>query len=357
MLLDTVAEVTELAPGLNHAIGRGLDFLYVRQLGNGELMCYVSDDLRLQTWREPDSSVFVTAVVGNCLLALAGNARAEAIMDRAVPFVEYHMLRGGIWEFFTKRHFLHPYVPADIDDTACACVFLLGRQRDCPNPTNVPLLLANRNRKGVFYTWITLRPARTTNRTYWRVALTAALRQPYQLLHYWTRTECRPNDIDGVINANLLYYLGEHDYTQPVVEYLLAIVREGREASCDKWYHSPFAFYYAYSRNYAAGITALGEVRELSIARIVAAAQPSGQLGDTVLDTALGICALLDWQATPPELAAAVQFLLRSQGALGEWPGSIFFHSGPREILGWGSDELTTGFCLEALARYRRTVA
>jgi len=33
------------------------------------------------------------------------------------------------------------------------------------------------------------------------------------------------------------------------------------------------------------------------------------------------------------------------------------YYSGPKRLYGWGSEELVTGFCLEALLHYRLTRA
>lgn len=37
------------------------------------------------------------------------------------------------------------------------------------------------------------------------------------------------------------------------------------------------------------------------------------------------------------------------------WPRASLYYSGPKKRYAWGSEELTTGFCLEALLRYRIT--
>ncbi len=37
----------------------------------------------------------------------------------------------------------------------------------------------------------------------------------------------------------------------------------------------------------------------------------------------------------------------------GSWPRAALYYSGPKKLYGWGSEELITGFCLEALLRYQ----
>jgi len=157
------------------------------------------------------------------------------------------------------------------------------------------------------------------------------------------------------VNANVLFYVGELPETRPVVDYLIDIRRRDAEDSCDGWYANHFMFYYAVSRNFHAGVSALGAVRDESVARIIGAAKPDGSVGDSVLNTALAACALLYWRSAPPELERAIRFLMTEQRADGSWLRASLYYSGPKKLYGWGSEELVTGFCLEALLHYRLT--
>jgi hypothetical protein len=112
-------------------------------------------------------------------------------------------------------------------------------------------------------------------------------------------------------------------------------------------------FQYAVSRCYREGFAALGAIRDESVARIVAASKPDGAFGENVLDTALAACALLNWGAAPTELERAFKHMLEAQRQDGSWPRAVLYYGGPKKYYGWGSEELTTGFCLEALIRGR----
>jgi hypothetical protein len=138
-----------------------------------------------------------------------------------------------------------------------------------------------------------------------------------------------------------------------VIDYLIEIVRKRKEGVCDKWYWNRLSFYYAVSRNFYAGVQAFAVVRDEVIARIVEGAGEDGRIGANALDTALAVCALRNWGSAPPALVRAVRFLLGAQGADGAWPATVFYYGGPKRRNGWGSRELTTGFCLEALLRAR----
>jgi hypothetical protein len=49
-----------------------------------------------------------------------------------------------------------------------------------------------------------------------------------------------------------------------------------------------------------------------------------------------------------------VRSLVGSQREDGSWPARVFYYSGFGKDLSFGSAELTTGFCVEALARVAR---
>ncbi len=341
---------------LEQAITQGLTYLAQHQFPNGEFAAYIAADVPMLGWTLPDSSIFPTALIGGCLLYLQERPGVDAMLTQALNFLSHQMYHGGVWNHFTEFHRFYRLCPFDIDDTACVSVLLRARGIDRPNPTNVPLMLANRNREGLFYSWFLLRARWITNRTFWRITLPELLR-PIKSLLFWYGVEANRDDVDGVVNANALYYLGDIPETQPVIAYLLRIIAEHREATCDLWYLDPFFVYYSFTRCYYAGITKLEPLRQPIIDRIRARAQPDGRLGDTLVDTAWAVCSLLNLGSYPPELPAAISYLLRTQKPHGEWPRWLVYYGGPKRRQGWGSEEITTGFCLEALARYQAHLA
>jgi hypothetical protein len=159
-----------------------------------------------------------------------------------------------------------------------------------------------------------------------------------------------------VVNANVLRYLGDRPETRPIIRTLIQIIEDQTEETCDKYYGSRFTFYYFLSRNYAAGIRAFEPVRDTIVGRIKSHAHPDGVIGDHILHTALAACALMDWEDWKDHstvLDHAVQAILRARIPGGGWRILPFYYSGPSKKLAWGSEEITTGFCLEALSRYR----
>ncbi len=348
-----VAAGAAAAPAaLDGAIARGLAYLQQHQYPNGEICCYIAADEPMLAWTRTDSTVFATTVVAACLLPLAGQPAAAVVINKATNYLRYQMYRGGVWPVFSNFHPWRWVVPYDTDSMAYTSALMRDQGIDCPSPTNVPLLLANRNRPGLFYTWFLLRLRWQPNLTHWRLVAREVL-HPFQSLAFWHANECTRADVDMGINTNILYYLGDVEATQPIIAELLNIIAERREHDCDKWYRNPFTIYYLLARVYGQGVSKLEPARPAVLARILATARPSGQLGTSILDTAFGATTLLHLGYRGPELDKAVQFIVRAQVETGEWARWLFYYGGPKLLQGWGSEEITTAFCLEALARYR----
>ncbi len=337
---------------LNQAIERGLGFLNRSQLPSGEFKVYRSRD-ELKDCCEVDSSPFPTALIAYSLGFCDSPAAAEMV-DRCLRFFLAEMEGQGLWRYWTKAHPYHSIIPPDLDDIACVSHVL--RRHDVSFPSNEKLILANRNEAGLFYTWVTPRWPPPLNVDYCRAAFRQLL-NPVALHRFWKVNESAPGDVDCVVNANVLLYLGENDATRGIVKYLLDVVERREEECCDKWHLNRFMFYYVMARNFHAGVSAFESAKATVGERIIAAANADGSFGTNVLDTALAVCALCYWKSSTPQLERAVEFLLREQRSNGDWDRAVLYYGGPKKFFGWGSEELTTGFCLEALAHYRATLA
>jgi hypothetical protein len=152
-----------------------------------------------------------------------------------------------------------------------------------------------------------------------------------------------------VVNANVLFYVGDGRVARPVAKYLVDLMRRRIEGCCDGWYGNDFPFYYSVARCIARGISGLAQLSDEIEARIGAAQREQGNVGPGVLETALAACALHYLERRSATLTRACEFLLSSQGEDGGWEIAPLYHGGPPGELRWGSAELTTGFCLEAL--------
>lgn len=337
---------------LEEAITHGVEYLYHHQFPNGEFCAYIANEPPMVLWTATDSSVFSTAIISASLLALQEIPMVDEILKKSTFLFECQMERGGVWNHFTHRHELRKLCAADVDDTSCISAVFRARGINWPSPSNIPLLYANRAKNGLFYTWIVFRFRLIKNRSYWRLVLPELLR-PIKAFMFWTSGEFSRNDIDAVVNANALNYIGENEQTKPVIDYLIKIIEEKREADCDTWYRNPLAVYYFISRNYYNGIESLHPIKEPITERILSNARPDGRLGENVLDTALAANSLMNLGYNGEELTKAIDFLITSQRKTGEWERWVLYWGGPKQLLGWGSEELTTGFCLEALGRFK----
>jgi hypothetical protein len=156
------------------------------------------------------------------------------------------------------------------------------------------------------------------------------------------------DNVDCVVNANVLLYLGERAETERTVDYIIRAVVEGQDATCSRLYLDRLAFYHAVSRAYASGASSLARTRELIVEQVVATRAENGSWGNELL-TALAGCTLLNFGLHEPSLTRGVEYLLETQREDGSWRRIAMF-PGPEPY--YGSEELTTALCVELLARY-----
>jgi hypothetical protein len=314
---------------LHEALARGVAFLESRQHEDGEIPV----DIYWPGFSARDPCVFPTALAAQ---ALACEPRAERIVQRALDYLEQEMERGGVWRHRRHDHSQFHQLPPDLDDTACASAALRLGGRTVP--ANAALIIANRDRRGRFRTW---KPT------------AALLRHPFTVVRFFMSTFASPFDVDAVVNANVLLHLGRRPETAVALEWILEILRTHAEASCDKWYDRAPVVRYFFSR---ALRSIAPEAGEMLVARALAK-----RPGDA-LEAALNASMLLDWNHAP-DLAP----LLAAQLPNGGWPRSALYATrrgrdgtfAPLAVLEprWGSEELTTVFCVEALSRAIRYVS
>src|SRR5687768_12872035 len=237
-----------MSTGRETALARAIAFLERAQLASGELPVLAGG--------KPDPSVFPTAVMAH---SLSFAPAAIDVRQRTLGFLAAEMQPGGVWKHWPRTHPQHSFLLPDLDDTACASAVLTRAGRIIPD--NRALLLKNRNRRGLFRTWL------------------LRYRDPLAMYAFFTRTSAKPFDVDAVVNANVLFYLGE---IPEVVEQLLTVLRENRERHCDKWYDNPFVIWYFFARALHDISAEAGHL----IAMKIAAAKPAN-----ALEHALAACA------------------------------------------------------------------
>jgi len=334
---------------LDQSLKRGAIYLHQHQFPNGEFCCYVSSEDHMKD-TVLYSSVFPTSLICYSLLSLKHIPEVNDILQLSASFLQFQSMRAGVWNHFTSWSPLFPLCPADVDNTACASKVLQALKRDYPD--NREILLANRSPSGLFYTWFTLRPNKVKIKDYWLLIL-REFKNPIQSLAFWHKFECNRNDIDAVVNANVLFYLGLQEETRPIVSYILEIIKNNNEDDCDLWYRNPFTIYYFFSRIYKNYNAELEPIRKPITDRILAAAKENGAIGESILDTAMAIISLIQLKQYSPIIEKAVDFLIGEQADYGNWPRWAVYYGGPKKLSCFGSEEMTTGFCLEAIALYQ----
>jgi hypothetical protein len=170
----------------------------------------------------------------------------------------------------------------------------------------------------------------------------------------WLQLSHFKSDVDMAVNANVILYLGENERTPAACKELTKIIIENSEGNASKFYSDTLAFYYILSRAYFYGARSLEQAAALVPERIARRQKTDGSFGNA-LRTALAACSLLNCgQAEAAGLREAVRHIAATQAADGSWPRAALY-SGPNKVAWFGSEELTTAFCVEALARYRNT--
>jgi hypothetical protein len=331
---------------VEEAIGRAIAYLERAQLPSGELPVYATTDPTLALRAELDPSIFPTALAAHCLSFCP---EAAPIAARAHQFLLGEMSANGLWRHWTRDHPHFASLPPDLDDTSCASAALTRAGHTVPD--NRALLLANRDRRGRFLTWIVPRPAWTGLR-HLRVVL-PQLRHLPTLAMFFRLTSAKPRDVDACVNASTIHYLGRFPGDEAVIEFLLDVLRQGRERQCDKWYENPFVVRYFLSRALAGKAPEAGPL----IADRTAAEAPASSL-----EHALAACTLLDWGK---DASSHIEALLAEQAPDGSWLRAALYHGGRTRLRSggfaqphpdtprWGSEAITTAFAVEALARWR----
>lgn len=309
---------------LNAGIDKALHFVAQRQQDYGEIAAYRYFNPQLEGTNWLDSSPFATTFALHAL-AFVEHPLAATMREKAARFLLEAMEGAGLWRYWTSRTGL--VIEPDLDDTCCASYVLRATLPNQPVVlANQQAILANRHDDGLFKTWL--------------------------------RTVGQPNDIDYVVNANVLLYLGDRPETAAASAALVRLINQQPETHGSHYYVSPFALYYAIARAYDSGVTSLGDCRSVILQRLEAHRHTDGTGWGDTMTTALAVCTLAAFGALEaPGWLAGIRYLLACQQQDGGFE-RIAFYAGPEPPtphgVYWGSEELTTSLCLEAFGRYRQ---
>lgn len=339
------------------SVEKGLQYLAKRQLPSGQFPVEITLHYLEDSPVSQDDALFASSLIAYSL-GFIDHPLAHQMISSALDYFQSEMTGHGLWRYWNKSarrgdQRLYNFIPADLDDMANISYLMNLHGR--PVPDNRKLMLLNRDRRGLFYTWLLIRPTLTINPLYWISVLREFRLQ--RIFLFWRVTEAGYKDVDGVVNANILLYLGEQTATQPVIQWLRNIVIERQEADCDKWYRDPFTFYYKLSRTVYHGVKSFNDLKSEIVFRLNSKAHEDGRIGENILQTALAANTLINLGIASEQLQLAMDYILRNQKPDGSWESCPMYYGGPQRSTSWGSAELTTGLCVEALHRYNQILS
>ncbi len=311
-----------LARAGRESIRRGLAFLESTINDSGAWHCIRFNIADPDIPRHFERPPFISAL---CVLALESSAepRARAICARTRAYLADTIEYPGFWRYY--RH-----LPQDLDSTTL-CSLVIGTHPWILLGRNVPRMLANRDEKGCFTTWV------------------LEADEPGVVARF--RIEADP-----VVNANVIACLGDRPETRAAQRWLESLITEDRLEGSSKWYPDKVAIYYATTRAMIRARPALERLRPILADRILGLRDPRGEFGN-VLQTAQALAALYNIGGLERiDVRREIERLSGSQREDGSWPELLAFGDqslqwGAVGQIGHGSESVTSAFCIEALER------
>lgn len=313
----------EQAP-LAQSLEKAVVYLEERQTSGGAFYSMQSPFPTLELVGDIEISPFVTSAILYGL-GFAPGPKAALIRHRGRGFLLGEMGPPGCWRYWSS--FYRNDLPPDLDDSACAALVLHDQVPDEHFSLDRHIFLKHRNQEGLFQTWMD--------------------------------SYLSGNDVDSVVNANVLAVLGDSDESNVVCQYLNGIVERGEEQQSYWYYLDDIALYYAISRALYLGVSRLLPTKQRIMSRLCGMLEKD-ILPATSLSTALTLCTLVNLDCERFDLLFILSDrLLQTQNSSGGWDKSAYYGGkkppGPKTIF-FGSEELVTGFCVEALGRTYQSV-
>lgn len=355
--------------GIDLAVKKAFQFIKSEQQESGIFFSVAGESLNCsnelledfsdgesKAWTYVDQhSVFPTLLIANALKHIKSCNESEEVLSRIDDFLlrERHKLF-WVWNHFVPNHRLYKMNPYDIDSTVVALDYLQDRGKLPQKAKNraLNLLMDQINEHGLFYTFYTFRGSLNCSWRSWILFL-RELRAPLSTRVFWKIVEADRRDVDGVVNINVLHYLGRIAGSEKVIKYLRKELMEGNELQFDKWYKTTSVVYYFGSRlNHQKNAELEGVFSrwKQNLMEMVGSKEFS-QLHD--LDLALLTVSMINLDLDQKYVSPCIERLLEVQQSTGNWKKKAFYFGGPKKIMGWGSDALTTAVCIEALTKYR----
>ena len=345
---------------LDRSIHQGAAYLKAQQEECGSFWIWTSLQPEFPEGSLQERSVFATACILYCLEWLY-TAAVEQIRSKALAFLRAEINERGLCCYLSSasRSQMLGGMPIafttlyDVDTTTCVSSLL---RRHGTTLDNADTLLANQEESGLFRTWLMHEPMAEESAGFPFICL-----MPHQ------------NRTCAGVNANALFYLGESGQTQATAERLADIFQQGSHCESSPYYPDEIVLFYLYSRAYFSGVRHLETAAPAILERLREHQRRDGSFGSP-LQTAMALCTLLNFGCFGPDQAQSIRFLIETQAGDGSWARSCFYVGQDTDLtqewrygslrrvyehvpnLYFGSEEVTTAYCLEALSRYREAV-
>lgn len=308
---------------VRNAIERGFDYLESAVDADGAWPSNLYLNLELTGPPQPERVPFVAAL-GHLSLEECPGPRSVRLRDRTRAYLRSTMEYPGVWRYW-------PSLPPDLDDTA-VCSLVVGQHVWLALGRTLPTVFRQRDGKGRFRTWM----AKGDGTSTWE-------------------------DIDSVVNANVVVWLGDREQTGQAQRWLRTLIDERREAGSSRYYPDTMDLYAALSRLGAEPAGVGGVFCGLSAVladRIMSRRDRAGHFGDAQR-TAQALSALDRLRAglSGGDATRAAEHLLETQCADGSWPSGLVWQGPPPPnppYAGFVSPALVTVYCMESLARLVR---
>jgi len=305
-------------------IYKAINFLCNEQLETGEFHSEKYFNRELAGEGVFDSSPFTTAIVLYGL-SFCSHTLLNSIQEKAYRYLEAEQEGPGLWRYWSSDN--ENTIAPDLDDICCISFLVENAPvRFRRELFNKELLIRNRhNPSGLFFTWI--------------------------------KPEGEDNDVDGIVNANVLMYLGENEDTVPARDILIEAILEDREPLAYWYYLDDLSLYYAISRARFHGVTGFDKCRQAIIEKTEKKVTDA-HIDLSELQLALAACIFLNFEKHGhPFLHHAINQLVALQQEDGGW-AKCAYYTGPEppypHTVFWGSKVMTTGVCIEAIARFQK---
>jgi hypothetical protein len=181
------------------------------------------------------------------------------------------------------------------------------------------------------------------------------------------------NDIDAVVNANILTYLGstqqlEYSKGRKGAERLINYqINRGRWSRAGMYYPNKYHFHYAVSRSMLAGQDKISANGQTILSHLLDTQFPDGHFEsrrkvnkkDILQSTVYGLTSLLNlkelgYDVPKDRIDLTMSYLLKHQNEDGSWNGGVFFSGGTvvRNVLHFKSEAYTTALMVLAMNKW-----